>query len=156
MALIDFKHVGTKSDAKNNNLPQKPAPIGFKTPLRFGNSADGIFEMNFTVERQIRDNLKNLLLTNYGERLGLYYYGGNLEPLLFEFNSPDFDSMVASNIQKAVSTFMPYIQLGTLELFDASMTTLPKDADVKIKIVYSSEDYGVINDGLELYMRIAG
>jgi phage baseplate assembly protein W len=154
MALIEFKSVGIKADAKSNNKLQISIPIGFKTPLRFGKAADSIFSMHFDIREQLRDNLKNLLLTNHGERLGLYFFGANLKPLLFEFNEPGFDSKVADNIKQAVATFMPYIQLDTMEIFDRSMAVLPIDVDLKVRILYSSIDFGITSDGLELFMRI--
>ena len=59
--------------------------IGIKTPLELGSGRDGMLKMHDNLKNQIKDNLKNLLLTNHGERLGNYNFGANLDELLFEF-----------------------------------------------------------------------
>ena len=53
-----------------------------------------------------------MILTNHGERLGLYDLGGNLQPLLSEFsNKDDFDSEAMVRINTATSKYMPFVSL---------------------------------------------
>ena len=69
---ITFKSVGELSTDRKFTTTPVQNPIGIKTPLSLGQDADGIFSMHFKLEDQIQDNFRNLLLTNNGERLGLF------------------------------------------------------------------------------------
>ena len=102
--------VGDPSLLKTVELP----PVGIMTPIQAGSGRSGIFQMNYTMEKQVADNLKNLILTNYGERLGNYGYGANLRPLTLEFSSQeDFESQAMTQISNAVRAEMPYVELQT-------------------------------------------
>jgi len=71
--------------------------------------------MHYEMIKQINDNLKNLLLTNHGERLGLYDYGANLQELTMELGAEDFDAEAVRRIRTACAKYMPYINLSTFE-----------------------------------------
>lgn len=109
---ISFKGVGIKKDDVKNDVlrrNQSPIPIGIKTPLEL-DSGKELFALNYNIQDQVRDNLRNLLLTNHGERVCLYDFGANLRPLLAEYvNKDDFDSEAMLRINTAVSKYMPFI-----------------------------------------------
>lgn len=111
MATISFKSVGTTSENLQKELVDiTQNPVGIKTPLRLM-PKDGLFAMNYNIEDQIADNLRNLLQTNFGERVGLYNFGANLEPLTVNFSSQDsFDAEAVGKIATAISTWMPYVE----------------------------------------------
>ena len=111
MATISFKSVGTTSENLQKELVDiTQNPVGIKTPLQLM-PKDGLFAMNYNIEDQIADNLRNLLQTNFGERVGLYNFGANLEPLTVNFSSQDsFDAEAVGKIATAISTWMPYIE----------------------------------------------
>lgn len=116
MASYKFKSSGkTQEQTEVEQLIQSPTPIGIKTPLRLSDK-DGLLGMNYSLVDQIQDNLKNLLLTNWGERLGFYEFGANLRPLTTEFVSQDdFDASAIERIKKAVERWMPYVDLEDFE-----------------------------------------
>ena len=67
-----------------------------------------------TQENKAADNLRNLILTNHGERLGNYNYGANLRPLLTELVAKDdFDAEAMRRIIMAAKIWMPSIVLNT-------------------------------------------
>ena len=67
--------------------------------------------MHYLLEDQLADNLRNLLQTNFGERVGLYDYGANLKPLTVNFSSQDsFDSEALNRISSAISRWMPFVE----------------------------------------------
>jgi phage baseplate assembly protein W len=79
--------------------------------MRLG-SSEGIFEMTYSLADQVGDNLRNLLMTNRGERLGLGDFGADLRPLMSEFTTQeDFDTAAVERIKAAVSRWMPYVDL---------------------------------------------
>lgn len=111
MATYSFKSVGqTPEVLLQATVEASPIPVGVKTPLAISNET--LLEMNYGLEDQLADNLRNLLQTNWGERLGQYFFGANLKPLTVDFNSQEaFDSEAIIRIRDAVSTWMPFIEL---------------------------------------------
>lgn len=116
--VYDFQSVGEDitSYRENRRLEQYPAvPIGIRTPMELATAEGGLFVMNKTVKDQIKDNFKNLLLTNHGERLGMYDYGANLQELTMELGDENFDSEAVKRIRTSVHKYMPYLSLDTFE-----------------------------------------
>jgi len=113
MGQFNFRNVGkTQEQAVAAQLTVTPTPVGIITPLQLG--VEEIFAVTYTLADQVHDNLRNLILTNYGERLGLYDFGGNLRPLTAEFTSQDdFDSQAVERIKGAVGRWMPYVSLDS-------------------------------------------
>jgi phage baseplate assembly protein W len=111
MAVYSFKSSGvTQQTTPANNLTVTPTPIGIVTPLTLGDN--DLLRTNTDLATQLGDNLKNLIQTNWGERLGLYNYGANLRPLLSNIvAAEDFDSQAITAIKNSVSRWMPYIDL---------------------------------------------
>jgi len=138
MASYSFKSSGkTKDQKEKEELESSPVPFGIKTPLRLGEGT--ILEMNYDLADQFQDNLKNLLLTNWGERLGLYDFGANLKPLTTEYSSQDdFDNAAIERIRKSVEKWMPFIDL---EDFSSSVEKFENKSGsigvIKITVTYN-------------------
>ena len=136
-------------------------PIGIKTPLEFDSEIGGPFRMHFTLQEQVHDNFRNLILTNHGERLGNYYFGANLRELCLEFVSKqDFDSEAMLRIKSATKRSMPYIELDT---FRSNITNQVRSesrphsmALLSIKIFYSVPRLKINQKALEVLLYIAG
>ena len=91
------------------------SPIGIKTPLEFtsGKRDENFYRMHFNAADQIRDNFRNLLMTNFGERLGRGDLGANLKSLLYDATS-DLTSIEAEanrRITLTASNSLPMIQI---------------------------------------------
>ena len=91
-------------------------PIGIKTPLELGQeSGDSLFKMHYKLENQIADNLKNLILTRKGERIGFYDFGTDIHKTYSAGLSEDeLTDFVMKEISEAVSKYMPAINLKNL------------------------------------------
>lgn len=153
--VISFKDVGYKQyDVRRVETTEKSLiPIGIKTPLEFGQNGN-LYEMNYQVSDQIHDNLKNLLLTNHGERLGRYFFGANLRELAVEFTTKgDFDEEAVVRINTAVSDWLPFV-----ELIDFSSSVFYDDdktiAKIGIVVVYSVPQINVIKRQLEIILYV--
>ena len=113
-----FKSTGkTKAtiEAQNTDTPKK-LPIGIRTPIQVSRGS-GIFEMHTDIARQISDNLRNLILTNHGERLGFYDFGANLGPLVFDLGTDEADTMAIDRIRDSVGKYMPFVSLQNFQVF---------------------------------------
>jgi phage baseplate assembly protein W len=153
---ISFKSVGELSTDQKFQPKRNELPIGIRTPLTLGQSNDGIFSMHFNIADQIQDNLRNLLLTNWGERLGLYDYGANLRGLAFEITSEQFDIEATRRIKSAVSKWMPFVDLQTYEKQTLGRTSGVDVAEVKLRIIYGVPKLGITNKGLEITFYVGG
>lgn len=154
MAVYSFKSVGkTQDKVLEETLVSSPLPYGIKTPVQLG-SSEGIFAMNYSLSDQFADNLKNLLLTNWGERLGLHDFGANLKPLTAEFVSQDnFDSEAMTRIKNAVEKWMPFVDL---ESFSTTVDrTQNKNVGViNVNITYNIPALNVVGRGLQITLYV--
>lgn len=155
MAILTFKHVGIKKfESENELLTRTLKPIGIKTPIEYGRQGEGIFHMHYDVRDQIADNLKNLILTNHGERLGLYDLGANLRPLVTEFSSKDdFDSEAMLRINTAVQKYMPFV---TLIGFDSTPEYDNNQfvGKISILLIYSISDLKIFDRRLNVILSV--
>lgn len=137
MKVYNFKSVGqTQEQNKAEKLAQAPTPIGIKTPLQFG-TTEGIFAMHFSLADQVHDNLKNLILTNWGERLGQYDFGANLRELTTELVSQDdFDTQAITRIKNAVGRWMSFVDLENF-ISEIDRTENQHTAIIKLTITYN-------------------
>ena len=138
---------------KNDTIPQKL--IGIKTPLELGSGQDGFLKMHKSLKDQIRDNFKNLLLTNHGERLGNYNFGANLDELNFELADDNIEQQALSRISDAISTFMPFINLEGFEAFTENFNN-QHTAKIGVRVTYGIPQLAVTNQTIEVILRVAG
>lgn len=155
MAVIDFKSVGEKTTARRFQVQENQTPIGIKTPLQLGIKNDGIFAMHFSLLNQIRDNYRNLLLTNWGDRLGNYQFGANLKELSLEHGQENFDVEAISRIRDATQRWMSFVSPRTFEA-----TRVPEASGhiniVKIRITYDILNISVTDQVVEVIIRVRG
>ena len=93
------------STTENNLDPD--TSIGFSFPLGFVGSR--FFNRTKTIEEQAEHNLRNLLLTNLGERVNQPEFGSRLLEVVFEFKD---DSLIEEVINEAVDKWLPYITIN--------------------------------------------
>ena len=152
-----FKHVGiTQQDATDTaNLIPNERPIGIVTPLQLGKGNDGLFLMHKKLLDQTSDNLRNLINTDHGERVGLYDFGANLGPLTFNFGNEDVDSKAISQISVAVSKYMPYVDLQTFEPFTSRFNN-GEIAKVGVRVTFLVPSLGPTTRAIELVLYCGG
>lgn len=114
----DFSSVGeTKEefDAQYNktNEDRVQQPIGIKVPVELGDNS--LLKMHTDIEKNIADNFRNMIMTNHGERVGLYDFGANLTELAFELGTDRFDTEAIRRIRRTTEKYMPFVQLSTFE-----------------------------------------
>lgn len=156
MGNFNFKSSGeTREQQFIEQIVQTRTPFGIKTPLREG--SEEIYEMTYSLSQQVKDNLRNLLLTNWGERLGLYDLGANLRPLLSEFVSlEDFDSSAIERIGNAIKRWMPYVTpVGYSSIADTSGKETTNTGVIRLTITYSVPTLNIKQDAIELTLYVS-
>ena len=111
------------STTENNLNPD--TSIGFSFPLGF--VGDRFFNRTKTIEEQAEHNLRNLLLTNLGERVNQPEFGSRLLEVVFEFKD---DTLIEEVINEAVDKWLPYITIN--EVVTVVDATNPNRLNVSI------------------------
>tara|TARA_B100000242_G_C42968092_1_gene449131 strand:+ start:116 stop:601 length:486 start_codon:yes stop_codon:yes gene_type:complete len=155
--IYDFRSVGKTIEKVQEEQAYVPdnVPIGIKTPMEFAASSGNLFEMHTDIRRQIRDNFRNMLATNHGERLILHDFGANLGPIAFELGKQEIDELAINRISATTSKYMPFISLKTFESFERR--DLDKEVEqVGIRVVYDIPSLVVENEMIEILVYGAG
>ena len=81
--VYSFKSVGEleRDNRQNDETVVVKLPIGIATPVSLGNNS--LLKMHTSQINVIKDNFRNMLMTNHGDRLGFYDFGANLEELTY-------------------------------------------------------------------------
>ena len=83
--------------------------VGLSFPLRADNNNNFALTRNST--EQASHNLKNLLLTHPGERVGNVDFGCRLKELCFEQRDDQLPERLEEEIIDATNTWLPYINI---------------------------------------------
>jgi len=153
MGTYNFKSSGKNAQQLNiEALTRSALPVGIRTPLRLDDK--NLFAMHFNIADQVHDNLRNLLLTNWGERVGLYDFGANLQELTTELSNIDaFDEEAINRIRSAVNKWMPFVGLNDfVSEIDNERNT--STGIVKITITYSIAQLGIENKALQIKLYV--
>jgi hypothetical protein len=109
--------------------------IGLSLPITTDNNMN--FKSNYLTFDQIKTNLKNLLLTEPGERIMLPEYGCGLRRRLFENDTNKNKIDIETLVRNSVSRWMPFVTID-----DISITNDPKiEYTLNIHIEFSVELY---------------
>jgi phage baseplate assembly protein W len=84
-----------------------------------------------TNEQSVTQSLKNIILTNLGERLFQPFIGSNVNAFLFEPNSGQFQTLIESYIDNAIKNNEPRVNTQEISV------NLVDDYSIQISIVYN-------------------
>jgi phage baseplate assembly protein W len=98
--------------------------IGISLPVKFGR--DGDFNRTKKTIKQTKSNIKNLLLTRRGERLGNPTFGSELMSVLFEPMDGDLETKLEESIRASLSEFLPFVNLLDIKFSRNKNTIFPK------------------------------
>ena len=155
----DFNSVGQLQSDFDRSLvdPFENVPVGIKTPMELSTGENaGPFKMRMSLGDQIKDNFRNMLATNHGERVMLHDFGANLEELCFELGTETADFKAITRIKKTTAKYMPFIQLNTFEPIRKEAEPMVGLAYLGILVVYSVPTLNIENDAVEVILYTAG
>tara|TARA_R100000234_G_scaffold98722_1_gene67287 strand:- start:1948 stop:2376 length:429 start_codon:yes stop_codon:yes gene_type:complete len=114
--------------------------IGLELPLT--HTKEGYFKRTKTALEQAKSNIKNLLLTNKGERLGNPNFGTNLISLVFSQENTDLESRVEEEIRASMSEFLPNINIVNIQtnFSDENMSTAIVNLRFSLNVDLTSEE----------------
>ena len=155
--VYSFKSVGQLQEdylVQRENVA-KLTPIGILTPVSFSSNVGTMFSMSYDVKDQVRDNLKNLLLTNSGERLMMTDLGADLRSLVFELGNEDVVSAAISRVSKVVGKYMPFVELEDFETRTEDSQN-GSTVGIVVRVTYSIPSIGATNQAVEAVIYAAG
>lgn len=136
--------------------------ISPKLPLH-RDSEDG-YALNKTRHEAIVQNLKNIVLTNPGERIMIPDFGAGVRHYLFEPNNVSVYPTVAANIINEVERWLPFVEIIDIQITNSThiwtsggkYEPLPEfrardigDYELRIRILYNIEALG-LNSSLDV------
>ena len=87
--------------------------IGVSLPLEYG--SQGFFNKTRTTLQQTRSNIRNLLLTIKGERLGNPTFGSDLMTVIFEQDDGSLGNRIEEAIRASISEWLPYVNVKKVQ-----------------------------------------
>tara|TARA_B100000214_G_scaffold166337_1_gene119422 strand:+ start:163 stop:630 length:468 start_codon:yes stop_codon:yes gene_type:complete len=102
--------------------------IGISLPLEYG--TQGFFNQTKTTLQQAQHNIRNLLLTIKGERLGNPEFGSDLMKVVFEQQDELLESKIEEAIRASMDRWLSYI---TLEEINVNPGTNENEVVVDLK-----------------------
>lgn len=153
--MVSFKSSGILSDSNIFNKKINKKPAGISTPVSFSELNEENFKLHISAADQIKDNFRNLVLTNKGERLGNYDYGSDLRKFVSEIsNIANFESSIMENILHATQKFMPMVDL---ESFNAEYNddTEQELKNIIVTIAYNIPIMNVFDQKLDVTLYLA-
>ena len=164
--MFNFKSSGKKLTSpkfkKEDDLVNQVFPIGIKTPLEPGRDTSELYKLHVDPLEQIADNLRNLVQTNHGERLGRFDFGCNLKSILFDRNSSlgnDYEKAAIENINKQVKKHIPVVTVENIDIVpQAKLESFDRTslAKVIIKIGFSVPALRRMNNSIEVVLYNGG
>ena len=116
--------------------------IGLKLP--FNRDKSGLFGRTQTTLEQAGSNIKNLLLTAKGERVMQPDFGSRLRELLFEQYTEDLTERIKQEIQEAMSTWLPYIDIAKVDVIQNETNPTETKVDIDFSLNYEPNRFNSI------------
>ena len=155
--VYDFKGVGLQVKDNPETFPSRNAfsPIGIATPIRLSKDSGTLFEMHTDLKKQVKDNFRNMIATNHGERIMLHDFGANLKPLAYELGSESGDSESLLRITRTTNKYMPYVSLETFEPI-RELSTDGSLSRVGVRVTFTVPSLGIEKQTVEALILSAG
>lgn len=159
----EFKQYSFKSSgqslqsrqARSKTVLNRPRPIGIATPVTLDYGEYAFVKMHTDIGDQVTDNMRQLILTNHGDRLGLYDFGANLLELTFEMQKEEVQGEAMRRISTAMSKYMPFVELETFESFIDHFDN-QDIGKVGVKVGFNVPKLNIVNRKLEVTLYVAG
>jgi phage baseplate assembly protein W len=117
-------------------LDLKPS-IGIGVSIPFNGPAGG-FNTTYTTADQLKSNMINFFLTNFGERVMNPNFGGNLRAQLFEQLTEGSIGTVKKSIENSIRTQFPNVIIK-----EVKVQGTPDTNDIYISIKYAVSETNI-------------
>ena len=111
--------------------------IGIDLPVHRDSGGDGFFATTSTTIEAVKNNIRNLLQTNEGERFFQPNLGLNLRRLLFEHITSENLLGIQNAILDKIDFWLPFVEVGDIQVLSRDNTTDIGVNEIKVKILFN-------------------
>ena len=109
--------------------------VGIDLPFRRGDEQDGFFATTSTTIEAVKNNMRNLLQTEEGERLFQPNLGMNLKRFLFEQVTENTVIEIENDIVSTFERWLPFVQLDDIQVDISNQDRNQIKIDIKFNII---------------------
>jgi phage baseplate assembly protein W len=137
MAVIVGQYILTGNNKNINDYA-----VGLSLPLQMGGNT---FNQTYDNLEQLKSNVKNLLLTNKGERLAMPNFGCGLQSLLFEQNDEELNDKILNTIESAINFWLPQLLINSIEITadDMDKDNNKLNVSISFRAKYNQQNFNV-------------
>ena len=111
--------------------------VGIDLPIRRGSDNDGFFATTSTTIEAVKNNIRNLLQTNEGERFFQPNLGLNLRTLLFEHITNENLIGVQDAILDKIEFWLPFVEVRDIQVLSRDDTTDIGLNEIRVKLLFN-------------------
>ena len=111
--------------------------IGIDLPIRRDNDNDGFFATTSTTIEAVKNNIRNLLQTNEGERFFQPNLGLNLRKVLFENMTEEKLISVQDSILDKFEIFLPFVEIRDIQIRTRDSDSVVGSSEVRLEIIFN-------------------
>ena len=111
--------------------------IGIDLPIRRSDNIDGFFAQTSTTIESVKNNIRNLLQTNEGERFFQPNLGLNLKQLLFEQVTDENLISIQDTILDKFELWLPFVEVRDIQLLSNGDDTSIGVNEIRVKIDFN-------------------
>ena len=111
--------------------------IGIDLPIHRGSVADGFFASTSTTIEAVKNNIKNLLQTEEGERFFQPNLGIGLRKLLFEQITSENLISIQDSILDKIEFWLPFVEVRDIQVLSRDEDTTVGVNEIRVKILFN-------------------
>jgi phage baseplate assembly protein W len=111
--------------------------VGLDLPIRKGTDVQGYFASTTTTIEAVKNNIRNLLQTNTGERLFYPTFGMDLRQFLFDTIDETTTITIQENIIDTFSNWLPFVEIRDIVVNTESTNASLGSNMISISIVFN-------------------
>jgi len=111
--------------------------IGIDLPIRRGGAKEGFFATTSTTIEAVKNNIRNLLQTNEGERFFQPNLGLNLKKNLFEHITSENLIGIQDSILDKFEFWLPFVEVRDIQVLSRDNTTDIGANEIRVKIDFN-------------------
>ena len=111
--------------------------VGIDLPIRRGDELDGFFATTSTTIEAVKNNIRNLLQTNEGERFFQPNLGINLRTILFEHITNENLIAIQDAILDKLEFWLPFVEVRDIQVLNTENLTDIGVNEIRVKILFN-------------------
>ena len=111
--------------------------VGIDLPIRRGDDIDGFFATTSTTIEAVKNNIRNLLQTEEGERFFQPNLGIGLREFLFEHITDESLIGIQDSILDKLEFWLPFVEVRDIQVLSREDSTDIGANEIKLKILFN-------------------